>query len=378
MRAVIMDTAYSRIGEIDDYISYIWTERYYTSGDFELIVPITPKNVGLCALGNYIIRADVPTLTVYGDGSPYECYDNIGVIETLEYDEGIDGVERMHVSGRFLTGVLSRRVATEWRATGVRPQMAAYRLISENMGVLASEDRKIPELDYASFDDDQTGMTSTIDVVINGENVLAACESLAENYGFGFKLQCMPTFKPLYTPEGSYWRLCLYKGVDRSYGQNENSYVVFSDVYDNLLSSYYKADKRNYITDVLVNGEILDTGYRYTTWATNGNTNTGLDRYEAFVESSQVRTLEDGTVLTDAQYIANLQQEGRLSLHNLEQAFSGGVLFGAYQYRQDVNVGDVVTIRNDRWGVYVNARIIEMIESTAESGEYTCTPTFGV
>ena len=378
MRAVVMDTSYSKVGEIDDYISYIWTERYYASGDFELIVPITPKNVGLCTLGNYIIRADVPTLTVYGDGNPYECYDNIGVIETLEYDEGIDGVERMHVSGRFLTGVLSRRVATEWRATGVRPQMAVYRLISENMGVLASADRKIPELDYASFDDDQTGITTAIDVVINGENVLAACESLAENYGFGFKLQCMPLFKPLYTTEGSYWRLSLYKGVDRSYGQNKNSYVVFSDVYDNLLSSYYKADKRNYVTDVLVNGEILDTGYRYTTWATKGNTNTGLNRYEAFVESSQVRTLEDGTVLTDAQYIATLQQEGRLSLHNLEQAFSGDVLFGAYQYRQDVNVGDVVTIRNDRWGVYVNARIIEMIESTAESGEYTCTPTFGV
>lgn len=376
MRAVIMDESYIRLGEIDDYISFIWTERYYTTGDFELIVPITAENVGLCTLGRYVVRADIPTETVYGSGNPYELIDNVGVIETLEYEEGLDGVERLHVSGRFLTGVLARRVCLEWRGTYTLPQVV-YRIIDENMAVGASADRVIPELDYPSWDDDQTGITETIDVVFNGENLLSAVESIAENYGFGFKMQCLPLYKPLYMSEAPCWRLHMYKGEDRSYGQNVNPYVVFADAYDNLTSSYYTANKRDYVTDVLVNGEILDTGQRYVTWASNGATNTGLNRYEAFVESAQVRTLDDGTVLSDAQYIANLQQEGRLSLHNLEEAFSGGVLFGQYKYRQDVNVGDVVTIRNDRWGIYVNARIIEMIESVSESGEYTCTPTFG-
>ena len=378
MRAIIMDTSYQRIGEVDDYISFIWTERYYTTGDFELIVPLTQRNAQICVMGNYVVRADIPTEVVYSDNDPYDLIDNVGVIEQVEFDASAIGVQRMIVSGRFITGVLSRRVTTEWRDTGVEPQVVAYRLITDNMGVGASSNRQIPELNYATFDDDQTGITTTIDVVFNGENVLDAISSLAENYGFGFKMKCFPQYKPLYGVLGSYWRFCLYKGTDRSYGQNVNPYVVFADAYDNLASSYYSEDKKNLVTDVLVNGETTDTGVRYVVWATNGSTNTGLNRYESFVESTQVRTLDDGTVLTDAQYKANLRQEGRLSIRNLEQAFSGEVLFNQYQYRTDVNVGDIVTIRNDRWGIYVNARILEMIESTSEAGEYICTPTFGI
>ena len=366
MRAIIMDTSYQRIGEVDDYISFIWTERYYTTGDFELIVPLTQRNAQICVMGNYVIRADIPDTTERA----YDLIQNMGVIEQVEFDESITGVARMIVSGRFLLGVLSRRVCEEYHFNSSTPPNIAGILISWNMGISASASRVVDELKQPWYYKDDTGISSTIEAVFNGENLLDACVSLAENYGYGMRIGCWPAL--------GWWRIQFYKGTDRSYGQNVNPYVVFADIYDNLVSSYYSEDKKDLVTDVLVNGETTDMGVRYVVWATNGSTNTGLNRYESFVESTQVRTLDDGTVLTDAQYKANLRQEGRLSIRNLEQAFSGEVLFNQYQYRTDVNVGDIVTIRNDRWGIYVNARILEMIESTSESGEYTCAPTFGI
>ncbi|MCB7430132.1 siphovirus ReqiPepy6 Gp37-like family protein [Erysipelatoclostridium ramosum] len=39
-------------------------------------------------------------------------------------------------------------------------------------------------------------------------------------------------------------------------------------------------------------------------------------------------------------------------------------------------MGDIVTIENDRWGISINSRIIEVMESEDENG-YIVTPTFG-
>lgn len=366
MTAIVMNTSYEREGELDDYISFIWTERYYTTGDFEIILPITDKNVSLCQMGNYIIRGDIEP----SDYEGYTCIENAGIIEELTFDSNYEGVEQMHVSGRFLTGVLARRVCKYGHYIGSTPPNVAQVTMSLNLGVASSGSRTVPELNYPYAQEQQSSVSTLIDGEENGENVLDYISGLAENYGFGFRIRCLP--------ELISWQMLTFDGVDRSYAQNVNPYVVFADTYDNLASAMYDEDMKGIVTDVLVNGEILDTGYRYNTWATNGHTNAGLKRYEAFVESAQVRVQEDGTILSDAQYLANLRTEGRLSIRNLAQAFSGEVYFGQYKWREDVDIGDIVTIKNERWGVYVNARIIEMIESTNEAGQYTSIPTFGI
>lgn len=66
------------------------------------------------------------------------------------------------------------------------------------------------------------------------------------------------------------------------------------------------------------------------------------------------------------------------SVTNVLTAFEGNVFFDNIVYRKDVNVGDIVTIENKKWGIYVNTRIIEVIESVNEAGEYEVIPTFGI
>jgi hypothetical protein len=73
-----------------------------------------------------------------------------------------------------------------------------------------------------------------------------------------------------------------------------------------------------------------------------------------------------------------LLMEGLESMTTYTRAFSGEVDFESVKYKEDINIGDLCVIQNTKWGIYVNARLIEVIESIDESGKYTINPTFGV
>ena len=80
--------------------------------------------------------------------------------------------------------------------------------------------------------------------------------------------------------------------------------------------------------------------------------------------------------LTNAQYTAQLQARGleKLSEAAKTETFEGDVDFGAYTYRTDYDVGDLVTIR-DRHGITANARIVA-VEEIEDGDGYTVSPTF--
>ena len=70
-------------------------------------------------------------------------------------------------------------------------------------------------------------------------------------------------------------------------------------------------------------------------------------------------------------------EEGLEQITTITKAFDGTVYFDNIKYREDVNVGDVVVIENKNWGIYINTRLIEVIESVDEAGSYQIVPTFG-
>ena len=47
----------------------------------------------------------------------------------------------------------------------------------------------------------------------------------------------------------------MYEGEDRTYDQSVNPVIIFSDLYDNLLSSEYEENYQNIASAVLVAGE---------------------------------------------------------------------------------------------------------------------------
>ena len=128
------------------------------------------------------------------------------------------------------------------------------------------------------------------------------------------------------------------------------------------------------MTDVLIAGEGEGLA-RKTLWVTK-TAPSGLNRYEFFQDARDAST-NDGEI-SDEVYYNQLRGEALESITAFTTAFTGEVDFSNIVYKQDVNIGDICTIKNKRWGLSINTRLVEIIESIGENGAYTITPSFGI
>ena len=343
---VIMNKLFHRVCTFDDYISLIWTPRYYSPGDFEICLPITQKSLNYIKKDYYIVRDDD---------------ENVGIIQNILFTNDQFGNEMMIVRGKFLAGILERRIIERQTNFNNTPVSGAiWRLLNDAIIDPDVEARKIENFKWHAYTTEET-----ITQQITGKNLCSAIEDICKAYDLGFKV----TFN-----SNQQFVFSLYRGLDRTYDQNVNPRAIFSDKYDNLLASQYEEIYSTMVTDVLVagEGEGLD---RTTVWATKGN-KTGLNRYELYKDARNVRS--NSGEIGPAYYERMLRMEGMESMTTYTRAFSGEVDFESVKYKEDINIGDLCVIQNTKWGIYVNARLIEVIESIDESGKYTINPTFGV
>ena len=341
---VVMNTSFQRLAAIDFYTSFIWSTRYYSVGDFELCVDVTKENISLFQKGFYVVRDDD---------------EHIGIIEDLKIDSSEEGQQQLIVKGRFLSSILARRIIAVQTTVSGTISACVNKLITDAIVNPDLAARKI-----SNFTIGIHSITETMDAQYTGKNLLETIEALAKTYGFGFKTILNSSNQFVFS---------LFEGIDRTYDQSINPWVIFSDKYDNLLSSEYEENYMDIATAVLVagEGEGLD---RKTVWVSSNET--GIDRYEVYDDSRNVRS-NDGDI-SDSEYIKLLQEAGKESLTKYTAAFSGTVDFDNVNYKEDLNIGDLVVIENSRWGIYINTRLVEVIESINESGEYSIIPTFGV
>ena len=344
---IIADKNFIKLGTLDDYTSFIWTTRYYSAGDFELTVGVTEDAAAWLIIGNYVMHS--------GDST------NIGIIESVEADISEQQAYLIIARGRFLPAILGRRIIAEQTQLTGNLASGIYSLIDDAIisPVISSRtiDNFIIERSYEG--------TETVNAQFTGDNLLEAISSLCLEYDLGFNVKY----------EGGNFVFFLYKGTDRSYAQDVNPHVIFSDQYGNLLSAQLIEDTTEKTTDVLVagEGEGLD---RRTVWVSNTEQPTGLERFELYADSRQIRS-NDGAI-SDAQYMAQLAEEGMEQLTEYTTAFSGIVDFVNVVYGRDVFMGDICTVENSKLGKYVNARLVEVIECIGETGQYTILPTFGI
>ena len=343
MIPIIMNTSFERLAQIDDYISFIWTTRFYEAGDFELCVP-AGEDMTLFQKGFYVVRDDD---------------ENTGIIEDLKIQRNEDGNEMLIISGRFLSAILARRIIAKQTTVSGTISACVNKLITENVVNPSITARKI-----SNFVLGQHAISTTMNAQYTGKNLLETVSDICKTYGVGFKTVLNASNQFVFN---------LYTGVDHTYDQNILPYVIFSDKYDNLLSSEYEENYQNIATAVLVAGE-GEGSARKTVWVTDGTT--GLNRFEIYKDQRNIQS--DNGQISTTEYTKLLQEEGKESLTKYTSAFTGTVYFDNVKYKEDINVGDLCVIENSRWGIYMNTRLVEVIESVSESGEYKIVPTFGV
>lgn len=339
----VLNTSFERIAELDDFISFIWTERFYSPGDFELCIDIAHADV--LQIGYYIQRRHD---------------DHLGVIEKIQFQRTEEAQEMIIASGRLIQSILGRRVISTQTQISGRVTAGIGMLINENIINPIVSARQIPNVTFTN----NSSSTATIDAQYTGENLLDTISSLCEGNSIG--IDCV-------LDQNNKIAFSLYDGIDRSYGQSSNPYVIFSESYDNLLTSEYDEDYTTFVTDVLVGGE--GEGINRTFVWSRKSTKTGLSRYETFLDASSAVTNEQ--IITQETYEKQLEGLGLELVTDYTAAFSGEVNFMGVEYGVDVDLGDIVTIENKRWGMRLNSRLIEVIESIGEDGAYNVVPTFG-
>ena len=160
----------------------------------------------------------------------------------------------------------------------------------------------------------------------------------------------------------------VWKGVDRTSEQNENEEYSFSDDNYNIEQGKLVMSEKTKASYVLVGGAGEDNN-RVLVEVNDGAT--GFDRYEIFSDQKSLSNKD----LSDSAYRAKLQSvgEGKLSDGTFQLEVTALV---QQDYKIKWNLGDIVNIKKEKWGVYTTYRIIE-VEETIEDGKKTIYPTFG-
>lgn len=342
MDIYVMNKNFEKITVIED-ASVIWTSRYYDVGDFEIYVGATEEYINILQSGNYVERLDD---------------DKIGIIENIKITYDDEGAEYLTATGRFAEILLARRVVWQQTQLTGTAENGLRNLINNNIINPIIADRKIPIIELGSV----KGYTDRLNAQYTGDNLLEINKNVAIANQTGFRF--------VFT--GTKFQYELYKGTDRSYNQTQNTFVVFSDKYDNLLTSEYELNTANLKNVALVAGE--GEGIQRKTLVVGSGE--GLNRYEIFVDARNLST--NNGEISASEYNEALNEKGLESLVTITQAFTGEVdLEQNYKYKKDFFLGDIVTIENSKWGIFINSRIIEITESEDESG-YKITPTFGI
>lgn len=348
MELLVLNTDFESIAVIDVYESMIWTDRYDAYGDFEIYFAMDESLLEYLKEDNYLWLQDS---------------EHCMIIEDIKINADTEEGNHLIVTGRSLESILERRIIWGQRIFNGNLQDAIETMLNECIISPTIADRKIENFIFVPSTD--TKVTSlTIDTQYTGDDLYTVIKGLCEANNIGFKITLT---------DDNQFAFSLYAGVDRSYDQTENPYVVFSPNFENIINSNYFSSKANLRNVTLVAGE-GEGASRKTTVVGSGS---GLNRRELFTDARDISSDTDDGTLSDAEYTAQLQARGikDLAEHTISTAFEGEVeVTRLFKYGEDFFIGDIVQIANE-YGNETSAYISELVISNSEEG-LSIYPTF--
>lgn len=363
MEATLLDTNFEPIDIIDRYKSFIWTDRYAECGDFELYMQMEETLPYEIKKGYYLWNA----------GS-----EHLMIVEDIKIQSDPEDGAFFIVTGRSLETLLMRRIV--WKqttfeediSTGVLPnlQNGIKKLIDENVINPEITARQIPNFIFEESDDPKITELTFQDQYF-GEDLYTIINKLCVENEIGFKLTLNDQKQLVFR---------LYAGVDRSYEQSENPYVIFSPKYDNIVTTNYVDSDSSWknITLVAGKGEV-DPETEETIYQTYvEGFGIGIERREIFTDATSLSTDDGyGGTLSPEAYEAHLRQRGidTLMENTYINALDGEIdPNGAFVYGRDFFVGDIVQLANE-YSQEGQAYISEYVMTCDESG-ISAYPTF--
>ncbi|MDD2496386.1 MAG: siphovirus ReqiPepy6 Gp37-like family protein [Tissierellia bacterium] len=351
--------SFDAIGEINQFTSLIWPDKFNGYATFELWAPITPENKTLIKEGNILWCGG----------------DNAAIIEIIQSSVNANGEKSYKIKGRTLEMYLTTRIVWgTYDCYNKFSSTAMYEIVNRNCINPTKLSRKIPFLENAI--DEQIGDKITYQKT--GGEVYDALIGIASASDLGFDVLFRPKEKKLIFK--------VIEGVDRSimpaYAGGINPVIFSTDLESILTSSYYK-NEQDVKSVALVAGEGLGASRKQIT--SGDDTSTGFLRRELYIDARDLQSEilnDDGTTSTisEEEYNEMLDTRGSVKLSEcvVVETFEAKVRDAGntqYMYGVDYKKGDKVIIRDDELGVQTIGKITEINQNYGD--KYELIITFG-
>lgn len=372
-----LDKNFNAISIIEGYDSIIWTDLYNDVGDFELHGGNTPALRKVASQAEYIFNTATKGLA------------EIERPEAIYTEE--DG-STLTITGRSMNNVLDRRIIDKNKTiyfetnTGDRRISkiicdlvdAAFEVSSSTktsrywsaLRIVNATPAWSVTLPYGTIPAQALQFTM-------GDSLLDSVRDLCAAFGLGFRFEFSPIDKTV--------SFIVYEGANLSIpGQ---TMIMFSDLYDNLLTGREMYDKATIKTAMLVVGSATDPitqEPRLPQWVVDADFS-GLDRREVYYSSDQQDIVykTDGTQCTmpSADYIAALKLAGVNALNSpmygIYSEYEGSLLeVRGYKYGVNFTLGDIVAFLLPHHTQAFTARISGMTFVDDATAGKTLAPTF--
>ena len=375
----LLDSELNKKYIIDTYSSIIWTPRYNTLGDCELVISASCENFKKIKECKYIIR----------DDDEMACE-----IKKVELKTDEENGDQLIITGTDVKDILNQRIVMN--QTNFNGLVEDYIRTLINDAIINPKDsnRKIANFIL----DDKVGFTEKIREQVTYDYVGDKIQKLCKQYNWGYKVII----------KNKNFIFSLYKGKDRS------NYVKFSQDFDNIATTDYLKDDSNIKNFTVIAGE----GEGAERSKVTVGESIGIDRKELYIDARDISSSIDYTELLSSYpngnektiggvlyyqvngksiaiitknekgevsevklcndvYMESLKSTGyeRMAQYKSNISFEGEIIVGVnYVYKKDYNLGDIISIEN-KYGIFMKTRIVEVIENQDDKG-YTIEPTF--
>lgn len=338
----VYGTDLMRKGVIDVYRSLIWTRKYKEAGTVELHAALTERNLELLQKENILTMA----------GSVESA-----IIEGVSAD---DFSNEITATGRMLSSLLSRRGIK----TVVNVSNATYEDVMHRLVDIAaiSSDNPLPGLVLG----EKNGLGGRVTLQVSYKDLYTYLTKLSACSNLGFRV-CGD-----YKAKRFFFE--VYEGKNHSKNQKGNKRVIFSEIYRNINKATFTTNSQNYKTHAVVfgDGEGVDRTILEAAIEPDAE---GWERREVMVDARDIS--RDN--LTDEQYMEALMQRGRekLAEYGIVECLEAVTLPNMnFKYKEDYDLGDIVTVNKKAWGITMDKRITE-IQEIYENGGLSIVPSFG-
>lgn len=346
MDIFVFSEDYKALGILESPMSVDYIQRFRSKGEFSVLVPLESFDPEKVKKNNYLLFDEENQIA--------------GVIDKWKKATSQSDVPMITITGGLCDIYLYRRIVWGLYVKSGKAPDIADDLVKTQIISPSDKKRAISDLVIAT---NLTDKGDSIRYQVTGSVVGEALEDLCSSNGFGFSVR--------FDYENKRMPFSVLKGTDRTINQDVVAPCIFSQEYENILTSNYEENYSAYKNIALVGGEGEGAERKYVTV---GDTSAyvGKSRIEVFVDARDIQSNDGVSTIPPDEYNEMLSQRGLEQLDTLRPIVNfdcvvntqGNIRFGI-----DYFLGDKVTIQDNQMGVQLDAEISEVETVYSSTGK---------